>query len=209
MIELYGITRHPGPALPALAPLRLVAGDGLAIVCVPAGGDEDTTAQALWRHEAVVEALMEDRDVLPVRYGTRLADEAAARRVLAERHDEFAGALRRIEGAFELSVRCALASQAETASAAASGAAYVARKTRAAAAADEAARAVHDPLALLARESRSRTPRGPAEILRAAYLVDRDGVDGFTRRVGELQTEHARLRLLCTGPWPPYSFVAP
>ena len=209
MIELYGITRHPGPALPAVAPLRLVAGDGLALVCVPAGGEEDATAEALWRHEAVVEALMADRDVLPVRYGTRLADDAAARRVLAERHDEFAGALDRIEGAVELSVRCALASPAESTPAGASGAAYVATKARAAAAADDAALAVHDPLGGLARDSRRSAPRGPAEILRAAYLVEREGVDRFVGRVGELQAQHARLRLLCTGPWPPYSFVAP
>jgi gas vesicle protein GvpL/GvpF len=68
---------------------------------------------------------------------------------------------------------------------------------------------VHDPLERLARESRRRAPRGPAEILRAAYLVDREIVDRFVGRVGELQAQHARLRLLCTGPWPPYSFVAP
>jgi hypothetical protein len=45
------------------------------------------------------------------------------------------------------------------------------------------------------------------ELLRAAYLVDRDAVGGFTARVDALQREHPELAVLCTGPWPPYSFA--
>ena len=49
-------------------------------------------------------------------------------------------------------------------------------------------------------------PPGP-ELLRAAYLVDRADVDGFVAVVRELQREHDSLSVLCTGPWPPYSFA--
>jgi hypothetical protein len=65
---------------------------------------------------------------------------------------------------------------------------------------------VHDPLAALARAHVQRTPR-PPEALRAAYLVDRRAVAGFTRLVARLDERHPELRLLCTGPWPPYSFA--
>ena len=51
------------------------------------------TPAALWRHEEVVEALMEDRDLLPVRYGTLVDDDAAAIRAVDARSDELAAAL--------------------------------------------------------------------------------------------------------------------
>jgi hypothetical protein len=47
---------------------------------------------------------------------------------------------------------------------------------------------------------------GP-ELLRAAYLVDRDAVDRFVALVRRLEESHAHLNMVCTGPWPPYSFA--
>jgi hypothetical protein len=44
-------------------------------------------------------------------------------------------------------------------------------------------------------------------MLRAAYLVDRGAVPDFVESVGAMQEENPHLRLLCTGPWPPYSFT--
>ena len=67
-----------------------------------------------------------------------------------------------------------------------------------------AADAVHTALAALARDSRERAGDEP---LRAAYLVGHDDVEGFVARVRELQDEHPELAILCTGPWPPYSFA--
>jgi gas vesicle protein GvpL/GvpF len=206
VIELYAITDHPGPPLPDVAPLRLVAADGLAAVCAPAG-DGAWSPEALWRHEAVVEALMEGRDLLPVRFGTRLADDAAAQEVVERRHDDFAQALARIRGAVELSVRALLVGQEAPARFSEDPAEYLKARARVAAAADEVVRIVHDPLSELARASRRRTPGGVPEVLRGAYLVDRERVDDFARDVGRLQQDHPELRLLCTGPWPPYSFV--
>ena len=71
------------------------------------------------------------------------------------------------------------------------------------------ASAVHEPLRALARAHALRAPRPPAEALRAAYLVERDAVGRFTGLVAQLDEQHPELRLLCTGPWPPYSFVEP
>jgi hypothetical protein len=184
VIELYAVTRHPGPPLPPLpelAPLRAVAaGDGLAAVCAPAG-DEEVTPEALWRFEQVVEALMEDRDVLPVRYGTRFDDEAAAARAVEDREADLAAALDRVHGAVELSVRVI--------------------------AVGERAPDVHAPLSKLARATVRRSDT--SELLRAAYLVDRDAVGRFADLVARLQASNPDLRLLCTGPWPPYSFAGP
>jgi gas vesicle protein GvpL/GvpF len=211
VIELYAITDDPGPPLPDVAGLRLVRFDGLAAVCTPAS-EAELSPETLWRHEDVVEALMEDRDLLPVRYGTRLDDEAAVARAMEGRRDELAAALKRVRGAVELSVRVMAAGGAPAPSPPqpaerTSGAEYLRLRAEAEASRDEAARALNDPLAVLARESAQAQPH-PPELFRAAYLVERGAIDSFVAEVGRLQGESPDLAILCTGPWPPYSFAA-
>ena len=199
MIELYAITDHPTPPLPQVAPLRLVATGDLAAICAPAGED-GVSADALWRHEAVVEALMDERDLLPVRYGTRFDDESAAARALEARRDDLAAALDRVRGAVELSLRVIEPDAPQTAR---DGASYLRDRRRQ----EDVRRTLHEPLAAVARASVQRPSPDPSELLRAAYLVDRDAVDDVTRLVAQLQAANPTLRLLCTGPWPAYSFA--
>ena len=163
MIELYAIRRE---------------GNGLAPVVGPVADDGEVTPQSLWRHEEVVEELMAQGDVLPVRYGTRFADEREATEAIAERRASLLAALDHVSGAVELSVR-ALSADAE---------------------------AIRAALAPLARDSAEREPKQEGEVLRAAYLVDRDGVERFVARVAQLQSDQPGAQILCTGPWPPYSF---
>jgi hypothetical protein len=196
VIELYAIADHPGPPLPE--PLHEVPAGDLAAICAPAE-EREVSADALWQHEQLVEALMEDRDLLPVRFGTRLEDDAAAARSLAERRVELELALERVRGAVELAVRAVLAEPGEAPE---DPVDYLRLKRRSSA----VAATVHDPLAALARAHVQRPPR-PPEALRAAYLVDRGAVGGFTRLVARLDERHPELQLLCTGPWPPYSFA--
>lgn len=209
MIELYAITDHPAAPLPDVAPLKVVVRDDLAAVCAPANSGE-VTPEALWRHEEVVEALMRDRDLLPVRYGTRLESEPAAARAVAERYRELRAALDRVRGAVELSLRVRLAEHGDRPAAIPrSGRDYLRAKSRVAADGEAVARTVHEPLSILARGS-SRTPQSsPSEPLRAAYLVDRPSVESFLSLVARLQDAKPTLRFLCTGPWPPYSFASP
>ena len=147
---------------------------------------------------------MADRDLLPVRYGTRLEDEAAVARALEERREELAAALDRVRGAVELSVRAAAPGAPELADA--GGFDYLRARARAAAGHDRTAKILHEPLSALARASIEGTPH-PPELFRAAYLVEHDAVERFTEAVGRLQNANQGLSLLCTGPWPPYSFA--
>jgi hypothetical protein len=174
VIELYAIAQAPGPRV--ADPLRAVPAGELLAVCGPA--EDEVTPDALWRREALLEGLMEAGDVLPVRYGTRLGDEAEAARAVAERSDELLATLERVRGAVELSVRVV----------------------------GDGAEAVHEVLRPLARDARRLPSSGE---FRAAYLVDRDGVDPFVAEVAGLQRTTTDLQLLCTGPWPPYSFAGP
>jgi hypothetical protein len=206
VIELFAIAEYPGPPLPALAPLRAVRAGSLAAICAPAE-DRKVSPEALWRHEEVVEALMEDRDLLPVRYGTLVDDDAAAIRAVDARRDELTAALDRVRGAVELSVRAVAGDPDGGEGEAAGGTSYLRTKMRSAAAQEQVTHSLHEPLAALARADMRRSPRPPSELLRAAYLVDRDAIGTFTRLVARLDARHPGLRLLCTGPWPPYSFA--
>jgi hypothetical protein len=102
VIALLAVTSSAAPPPPD--PLRAVsAGGGLAAVVGPASRNEDTT-DSLLRHEQLVQHLMADRDVLPVRYGTRFGSDEDAGRAVAALRASLTTALDRVRGAVELSV---------------------------------------------------------------------------------------------------------
>jgi Gas vesicle synthesis protein GvpL/GvpF len=186
MIELLAIGE---PGVTPEPPVRAVQSDGVSVLCTPApeGG---RTAEDLWRREALVERLLEAGPLLPVRMGTLVADEDAAAAAVAGRGAELRSRLEHVRGAVELAVRIQPAAPA--------------RDLRARAALLAAAEGVHDDLSALARDTAERP--GP-ELLRAAHLVERNRVERFVARVHELQAQHPDLAILCTGPWPAYSFA--
>jgi Gas vesicle synthesis protein GvpL/GvpF len=204
VIEICAITEEPLPRLPDSDDLQAVSSAGLVALCTPAQ-EQTLTPEVLWSREEMLEQWMEHCDLLPVRYGTRLEDEAAVARVLAERRGELVEALQRVRGSVELSVRVL---EPESATSEpdepTSGADYLRTRVRHA----EVANDVHAALEPLARAGKQNAGRATGELLRAAYLVDRDGVGKFAERVGDLQKSNPQLRLLCTGPWPPYSFTS-
>jgi Gas vesicle synthesis protein GvpL/GvpF len=203
VIEIYAVTDEvPGAA----NGLRPVSSAGLVALCAPVV-DEEVSPDVLWRREEVIEDLMEQCDLLPARFGTRLADEAAVAQALAERRDELLEALDRVRGAVELSLRVLGDAPEPDEDPPRSGTDYLRAKARRATAEIETAGGVHRPLARLARASTQRAGRGAREMLRAAYLVDRRAVPQFVESVGAMQDANPHLQLLCTGPWPPYSFT--
>lgn len=77
------------------------------------------------------------------------------------------------------------------------------------------AQAVHDSLTGLALSSRLYPPQSPdltgrkqRMVLNAAYLVADGRASEFAAAVEDLAGRHPAVRLVLTGPWPPYSFVA-
>jgi hypothetical protein len=63
--------------------------------------------------------------------------------------------------------------------------------------------------ALVSQATVSRLDAEPADRhgISAAFLVPRDRLASFQAIVGRIADAHPELALLCTGPWPPYSFV--
>jgi hypothetical protein len=201
------------------APLESIREGGLlAVISRHADLPELSAVDALWAHEEVVERLMAERAVLPMRFASRLAGEAALRHALVTRQNELRAALDGVRGRVELAVRALCAAGAprrearRTAVAGApegrdSGREHVRAKLDRHHRADAAGAALHAPLAALAVVGSRRPGRVPCEVLRASYLVERPAVAEFRAVAQRLQSEHRDTAVLCTGPWPPYSFV--
>ncbi len=226
MIYLYAITDQthlpPAPATGLLGQaLRLVEEAELrAVVSAIVPKEVQTNAEQVWAHEAVVEALMAHGAVLPVRFGTILEREAVVEALLRERAAVFRGDLARLAGCVELGLRALLLDlpappAPEPQANPSSGREYMLRRFATAQAlqvrrqqALAAAHELHATLANYAVASVQREPTGERMLLSAAYLVRREEITRFREAVAALDATNAHLRLLCTGPWPPYHFVS-
>lgn len=226
---LYAITNQPeepvppDPGLEGASLLSLAYQDIAAVASPLTIVEVPPTEDNLWRHEAIVEALMADRIVLPMRFGTVLANEVAVQAVLAAHYTDFVASLDRVRGRVELGLRVLWdddtpppqpSPACEGGSGRGSGRAYLmarleeerqvwAWRQQAEALAAE----LHAPLARLATGSTRQVLITPRLLLTAAYLVERDEVATFRQEVETLSAAYSALRFLCTGPWPAYSFV--
>jgi hypothetical protein len=191
------------------APLRDVCEGSLkAIVSDHDDLTPDPTPELLWRYEEVVERLAEAHPVLPARFGSALADDTAVRELLTSRCEQLVTSIDGVRGAVELAVR-ALSVQpiaCTPPSGPDKGAAYLrerlALRRRVRRVASDLA-----PLDDLSRMSRRRAGAAPAVLVCGDYLVDRDNVGEFAQAVARLDERLGDVELVCTGPWPPYSFA--
>ena len=170
----------------------------------------------LWLHEEVAESLMTGPAVLPVRFATTFADEPALRDVLERHGSRLAPGLDRVRGLVEIGVRILAPADddepATRAVPAAGGRAYLqvraAEEHRRQSRHAEVARLggdLHGQLLPLAREGTFSDQRAP--MTAAAYLVPPAAVGQFRGQVEQFARRHPGVRVLCTGPWPPYHFV--
>ena len=228
MLYVYALAETSEAALPARrghrgAPLRHLSRDGVTAVFSRHREIElPPEERHLWRHERVTEALMADRGVLPVRFGTTVDDEAALATMLSERADEFRALLDLVRGRVEIGVRAlwtppaeeppadvpAARDTADVAGPVGPGRAYLLDALRTRHAGARLADALHAALAEQAVSARRRVLATPRLLLSGAYLVDRDGVDRFLAAADEIDGAHGDVELVCTGPWPPHSFAA-
>jgi hypothetical protein len=215
----------PEPGLKGVggAPVELVEAEGLGL-WVSAGGAPPPMVERLREHDRVVRAALRSATPLPIRFGTRFADDAAARETLRERRDEFLAGLERVAGRVEMGLRLcwdppAPAQEAppEEPGAGAEvgpGRAYLERRRRERA---EDARTRERAAEALARVERffadlelpaeRRVLPEPGVAGTVAHLVHRADMTGYRKRAERAEVESLPMRLLLTGPWAPYSFV--
>lgn len=224
-LYLYGIVGFP----PALCrgirgfggnPVRLLPlADLGAVVSRSRQGPWPPDEAHLHLHEAVVEAVMDSRPILPARFNTLLGNEEAVIALLAQRARLFRSALLRVEGKVELGLRVLWEPPGEDntcweSAGRGPGTDYLCRKLkterRRARLLETGERLIHELQALLRPlASESRQERLPTErlLLAGAYLVARHQLRAFRDGVAEVQKRFPRLGFFLTGPWPPYHFV--
>ena len=225
MVYVYAIIDEltiPTPAILGLdgAALHTLAYQDIGAVVSPSEASKvSPTEDNLWQHETVVEALMTDHAVLPMRFGTMLADEAAVLAALSSRYDEFMAGLNCVRGHVELALRILQDDVPPTRDqrltpVSGSGRDYMLAQLeeqrefeKRSEGAKTFAEDIHASLARLSAESIRRTLMTPRLLLTAAYLVKREQVEAFRQEVEMLSLANPGVRLLCTGPWPPYNFA--
>jgi hypothetical protein len=198
-----------------------------ALACFVSSHDERPVASrdSIAVHNAVIAAAM-DREATPVplRFGQWLPDESAVAAELARGADTWARLLEEFAGSAEYGVRIdpvAPGRQAPTDAVremhteTRSGTRYMAALARThAAAADRRAEGERIAAQILERagaairDSRSDSGRAAGGVLSIAHLVAWERATSYHAAVAEVAAAHDTLRFLCTGPWPPYSFVA-
>jgi hypothetical protein len=144
---------------------------------------------SLWRHGRVIEGLLEERGVLPLHFGTTVADLAEIRLVLARLYDRLLAALAKLDGRRECTVRVLSDVRLPDAEAAALAA------------------ELHRTLALSADDYLCEVLTTPRLLLTGTYLIEESRLDAFLRQTESLSAVYPGLRLLFSGPAPAYSFV--
>jgi hypothetical protein len=199
-----------------------------ALSAVVSEAEQDATAvneENLLAHNRVNAAALAVTTPLPCRFGTRAAPERLAEYVSAN-GAALAAALARVRGCVEMSVklmersevrgqRSEVESEAGAAGPGAAGAGteFLLKKRRellgeegARRRAEEAAAWLASGVGELARETAARLSPSEAIILRAAHLVERARAAEYRTRLRSFAAGREDLRLLTSGPWPPYNF---
>jgi hypothetical protein len=167
------------------------------------------TEAALWAFDEVIESYMGDRAVLPARFGSMVQDAATLKALLDDRRGELTAKLGRVRGAVELGVRVSWRDlpAGSPADDEATGTSYMLDRVAGSRRARDLAGRLDRVLAPLARAARCRVLARPAIPVSASYLVDRGRVESFAVAVSDLDAAIDDADLVCTGPWPPYSFA--
>ena len=216
MLYLYGlIEKRLLPDRCGLdgAPLTRVDADGISAVTSELGQAPTICEESLWEHESVLEALMQDGPVLPVRFGVVFESERELRHELDARSAQLAWALERVRGKVEIGVRVVPTAEPPSPAIAdhplGAGARYLHSRLQRKRDAAERSRPVHEALAPLAAATRARLLPQADTLSSAAFLVDAAAVAAFEREAARIERSSAGIAILCTGPWPPYNFVDP
>jgi hypothetical protein len=208
MIHVYGVVDGLAelPALAGLgdAPLERRRVDGLELVLSQAPPAAEVTREALLRHAEVVEQLSAcSAAILPAQLGRVFRDDAELADAVRAQAPQLAQGLERVRGCVEFGLR-AIPSVGESDVEAASGVEYMRARLEEARRRDRLAERLHEPLVRLARATTLRRQGGE---LNAAYLVAREDISAFQSAVAKLERS-PEATVVCTGPWPPYSFAA-
>jgi Gas vesicle synthesis protein GvpL/GvpF len=237
-LYVYGVVAadaglsDPSPSGDRAPQVELVEADDLAAIISPAGGDDQASVrESVLAHARVLETVIRDATVIPMRFGMVFPDEdTVVSDLLEARHDELVQWLERLEGHVQMTLKVYFREDAvlrefmeeheEIA--------RLHEKTRG----DQATQDDRVRLGQLVFEAtEQRRQRDGAQlleevdslvvatsveppeedfmVLNAPLLVKRDGVEQLEQRLEELAQEQGELmRFRLLGPMPAYHFVS-
>jgi hypothetical protein len=203
-------------------PLEVMRAGAVSAVIGRVAGPPDVTGSSLRAHDAVVRRLADlSRALLPARFGSLAADDDTLRAALAERAAAYAASLERVRDREQMTVRVFAAggSPAEAVdgaappaletAAAGPGARYLAARAQ-----EGGAAGVPGLVTLLGRMAPlvagEIVERHSAAPLRATvyHLVERSSGERYREALREAAEAAPELRVVASGPWPPYAFAA-
>jgi hypothetical protein len=197
--------------------IRIVTGHGLAAVVSPV--EEPTHApsiSSLLAFEKVVEAIAAHQTVVPMRYGCMMESEEQIVQLLEAHRQEYEALLIRLRGMTEMGIRLLWPASVPPplSHPKSQGAAYLAslrNRYRQDALAEEETLLADRIVAALARwfteQRREVSSSDQGRLLSLSFLMQKVHVGEFREAVRNVSTPPG-AKLLMSGPWPPYNFVA-
>ena len=218
-VLLYCICQQDGDG-PCLGPgIRVVTGHGLmAVVSELEGPTTAPSVSSLLAYERVVETIHARQTVIPLRYGCLMESEEQVVQLLEDHRREYEALLGRLHGMTEMGIRLLwLPSAVPPPSLPHSpGAAYLATlrnryNSQETLTAEEVLLAdrivaLLDDCSTEQRRELSSSRQG--RLLSLYFLTPKSGAEEFRRIVRTISTPRG-VKLLLSGPWPPYNFVCP
>ena len=211
----------PDPSVTGIdaAPLRAIRAQGVCVWVADVTTAPKPDLERIRDHDRVIRAAMDTGHTpVPIRFGQVAGGDDDVLAHLAAR--DYRPDLERVAGCVEFGVRIVdpdardePPAPAEAEGSAGKGAAHMRmlaarmhalERTRARAL--DAARALDQQLGRMVRDSRVAPSERPAGAV-VAHLVHGSAADTYVARARELSHAHPPLRIVVTGPWPPYSFV--
>ena len=183
------------------SPVYNIANEGLAcVVSDYAGGDfnamsQEELARCLVTHQVVNEQVMKRHQVLPVKFGTVLANSDEVHRLLVQGYPQFYLTLLWMLDKVEVEVVAGWAGgQVKNVLAKQHRQSYLERMI--------------DLLRPVSVDVQPYLPKSDEMVASAAFLVEKDGLDTFHSRVNQLNTLfYNQVNFQVTGPLPLYSFA--
>lgn len=206
------------------APVFYVVRQDIALACSYLPGLVfEATQDNIFRHEEVVETMMAQACVLPIRLGTVMDKYEHAEAFLKLRYGWLKHNLERLAGKVEYTVR-AVAVNKDAFEAlqpssgqypAANAQDYLLQRRRS----ETARRSKEQKIAYLfsgmeqelLQEAVAVSKKTSVDgfLFNAAYLVDKKQSAAFEQRCRTVEQNYPTLKFLITGPWPTYSFIEP
>jgi len=229
MFYVYGIvdTRYfeplPGAGHEAGDVVPIPSGRLAAVVSALSVCKIEATPQNVWCHERVLERLMPEHAVLPLRFGTTCRDADALEEYLLHSAGGLANDLERVRGKVEIALRIMedtrqieLPQEAlNDDGPAGRGAAYLRSRLqyhRCEMAQQDSSKWLENMLRQyfdpVAKDLICAAPADASTGFRVSCLVERDRVAVLADALDRFRSDHSNFDVTCTGPWAPYSFVA-